>query len=70
MSKMNLHDFDPLLHTGPMPSPCVGICQMDKDSGLCTGCHRTIDEIVDWSVAPESKKMAIWLEIKRRRSVA
>ena len=65
---MNLQDFDPLKHTGPLPSPCVGICQMDKANGLCRGCQRTIQEIVDWGVASESKKMAIWMEIRRRRA--
>jgi predicted Fe-S protein YdhL (DUF1289 family) len=42
---------------------------MDSNSGLCKGCHRTIDEIIDWGVASESKKFAIWQEIKRRRSL-
>ena len=67
---MSLQDFDPQKHAGPLPSPCIGICQMDSASGLCKGCHRTIDEIIDWGVAPESKKMAIWMEIRRRRATA
>jgi len=65
---MNLQEFDPAKHQGPLPSPCIGICQMDRTSGLCMGCHRTIDEITDWSVAPESKKRAIWEEIILRRT--
>jgi predicted Fe-S protein YdhL (DUF1289 family) len=40
---------------------------MDSNSGLCKGCHRTIEEVIDWGVASESKKFAIWQEIKRRR---
>lgn len=65
---MNLQEFDPAKHQGPLPSPCVGICQMDRTSGLCMGCQRTINEIADWGVAPESKKRAIWEEIIRRRT--
>ena len=69
-AQQDLNDFDPLKHEGPYPTPCIGICHMDSKSGLCKGCHRTIDEIIDWGVASESKKFAIWQEIKRRRSVA
>ena len=24
--------------------PCVGICRVDEDSGLCTGCGRPMQE--------------------------
>jgi predicted Fe-S protein YdhL (DUF1289 family) len=26
-------------------SPCIDVCMLDRDSGLCRGCHRTIAEI-------------------------
>ena len=26
-------------------SPCIGICTIDRKSGFCLGCKRTIDEI-------------------------
>jgi predicted Fe-S protein YdhL (DUF1289 family) len=68
--QQNLQHFDPLKHTGPLPTPCIGICQMDSVSALCKGCFRTMDEIIDWSVASESKKFTIWQEIKRRRTPA
>jgi hypothetical protein len=29
---------------------------------------RTIEEIIDWSVAPEAKKRQIWLAINERRA--
>ncbi len=67
---MNLQDFDPEKHQGPLPSPCIGICQMDTVSRLCKGCQRTLAEITDWSVASESKKRAIWTEIIRRRATS
>lgn len=67
---MDLQGFDPAGHQGPLPSPCIGICQMDRTTGLCMGCQRTLAEITDWSVAPESKKRAIWEEIIRRRTTS
>jgi predicted Fe-S protein YdhL (DUF1289 family) len=65
---MDLKNFDPLAHSGPLPSPCINICQMDETTGWCKGCQRTIDEIIDWSVAPEPKKRQIWLAINERRT--
>jgi len=29
-------------------SPCIGVCAIDDESGLCQGCFRTIDEIKSW----------------------
>lgn len=63
----SFENFNPVTHAGPLPSPCTGICQMDAQSGLCKGCQRTIDEIIDWGVAPEAKKRQIWLAILARR---
>lgn len=64
--KVSVLDFDPETHAGPLPSPCINVCQMDASSGLCQGCWRTIAEIVAWGQAGEAEKRAIWLEIKRR----
>lgn len=60
-------DFDPDSDTGKVPSPCISICRMDPQSGLCEGCHRTIEEIVQWSTATEETKRKVWVEIRRRR---
>ncbi|MFD2176867.1 cysteine-rich CWC family protein [Veronia pacifica] len=29
-----------------MKSPCIGSCK--SQGGICSGCHRTMDEIVNW----------------------
>ncbi len=52
----------------PVPSPCINVCEMDKASGLCRGCMRTIDEIVAWGSAGDDYKRAVWKEIRRRES--
>ncbi|TFW16831.1 DUF1289 domain-containing protein [Massilia arenosa] len=49
----------------PVPSPCINVCQMGED-GLCTGCLRTIDEIVAWGSANDEYKRGVWAEIRRR----
>ena len=30
-------------------SPCVNICTIDPESGLCVGCNRTLEEINNWN---------------------
>ena len=53
----------------PVASPCINLCQMDAASGLCRGCLRTIDEIVNWSGADDAFKRAVWAEIRRREAL-
>jgi uncharacterized protein len=37
-------------------SPCVQICILNSDSGLCVGCNRTEEEIANWmSLTPEQR---------------
>lgn len=30
-------------------SPCVKVCVIHEESGLCLGCYRSLDEIAGWS---------------------
>ncbi len=50
----------------PVPSPCISVCRMDPDSGLCEGCLRTLDEIAAWGLWPEAEKLAAWRRIEQR----
>jgi predicted Fe-S protein YdhL (DUF1289 family) len=52
----------------PVPSPCINLCQIEPDTGLCRGCMRTIDEIIAWSRASDDDKRAVWAEIRRREA--
>jgi predicted Fe-S protein YdhL (DUF1289 family) len=52
----------------PVPSPCISLCEMAPDTGLCRGCLRTIDEIVQWGSADDDYKRAVWAEIRRREA--
>ena len=51
-----------------VPSPCVSICEMSPDSGLCRGCFRTLDEIAQWSRADDERKRAILAAVECRRT--
>ncbi|HJU70857.1 MAG TPA: DUF1289 domain-containing protein [Paucimonas sp.] len=65
-----MQGFDPHTHTGSMPSPCINVCRMHPQTGLCEGCFRTLDEIARWSSASEEDKRAVWIAIERRRATA
>lgn len=60
-------DFDPTGDAGKVPSPCISICKMNAQTGLCEGCFRTIDEIAQWGTATEESKRQVWVEIRRRQ---
>jgi predicted Fe-S protein YdhL (DUF1289 family) len=57
--------YDPA-SSGAAPSPCTGVCRIDADTGLCSGCLRTMDEIACWGSASEDRKREIWRAIRRR----
>ncbi len=45
---------------GPVPSPCINVCQLDAATGWCVGCKRNIDEIAAWSRLDDAAKRAVW----------
>jgi hypothetical protein len=49
-----------------VPSPCVSICRMDMNTGLCEGCLRTLDEIAAWGRMTEGDKREVWAELAKR----
>jgi hypothetical protein len=44
--------------TDAVPSPCVDICRLDA-RGLCIGCRRTIEEIMEWPHASAARRRQI-----------
>lgn len=42
-----------------MISPCVKVCTVDLESGLCVGCGRTLTEIGNWVRYSEAERHAI-----------
>ena len=47
-------------------SPCIDICTIDPESGLCIGCGRTPEEINDWNSNDNVEKKQILTKIKTR----
>jgi predicted Fe-S protein YdhL (DUF1289 family) len=59
---------DPQDVIAPVPSPCINVCRMDKASGWCEGCLRTIDEIRGWSTYDDTEKRAVWDTLDARHA--
>ena len=47
-------------------SPCVSICLIHPTERICTGCHRTFDEITRWSVMSAEERQAFSDELSDR----
>ncbi len=51
----------------PIPTPCVQVCVVDGQSGLCLGCFRTLGEIARWTSFGEAEREALIAELPGRR---
>ncbi|MGF1641160.1 MAG: DUF1289 domain-containing protein [Rhodospirillales bacterium] len=51
----------------PVLSPCVGICVLDAETGLCCGCLRNGPEIGAWRDASEPQRREILRRVALRR---
>jgi predicted Fe-S protein YdhL (DUF1289 family) len=52
----------------PIATPCVQVCVVDGQSGLCLGCHRTLREIAGWTRLTDGERAAIMAGLEDRRS--
>ena len=48
-------------------TPCVMVCAVDGESGLCLGCFRTLTEIATWSRMSDEERATIMSELGERR---
>ncbi|HLZ84255.1 MAG TPA: DUF1289 domain-containing protein [Caulobacteraceae bacterium] len=52
----------------PIATPCVKVCVVDGESGLCLGCFRTLAEVAAWSRLGEAEREAIMADLPGRPS--
>jgi predicted Fe-S protein YdhL (DUF1289 family) len=50
-----------------LETPCVNVCLLDAETGLCVGCGRTIDEIARWSAMSDSERRAVMAALQARK---
>jgi uncharacterized protein len=56
--------------TVPASSPCIQLCQIDRVSGLCIGCGRTLNEIGNWSRFSEETRRETMKTLPDRMAAA
>ena len=47
-------------------SPCIRVCTLDPETGLCEGCGRTREEITRWYRISEEERLSIIAELPER----
>jgi predicted Fe-S protein YdhL (DUF1289 family) len=61
---------EPLPTEEPVTSPCVSVCTIDKSSGLCIGCLRTLKEIGAWrTMSPADKRATVAACTERAKAI-
>ena len=49
-----------------VPSPCVSVCVVNPNTGLCEGCLRNLEEVAGWGQMPSGQQKEIWQRIQAR----
>ena len=47
-------------------SPCINVCVLDAQR-ICTGCHRTLDEIARWGGMSAAEQWSVVARLERVR---
>ena len=53
-----------------VPSPCISVCVINPNSGLCEGCLRTLEEVAVWGQLPSAQQREVWQRILVRCETA
>jgi predicted Fe-S protein YdhL (DUF1289 family) len=51
-----------------IPSPCVKVCVLDRDTGWCLGCLRDLEEIAAWSTMDDAERLMVLKGLDSRRA--
>lgn len=51
----------------PIKTPCIKVCIVDGESGLCLGCFRKLSEVAGWAQLSEAERDAVLTELPDRR---
>lgn len=52
-----------------METPCINVCVINKSTGLCEGCARSVHEIARWSSITPAERRSIMSELPARKKV-
>jgi predicted Fe-S protein YdhL (DUF1289 family) len=49
-----------------LDTPCVNVCLLDEEIGLCVGCGRTMGEIAGWASMTDPERSAVMAALPAR----
>lgn len=49
-------------------TPCVQVCIVDGQSGLCLGCYRTLGEVAGWSRMTDAARATAMADLPARKN--
>jgi len=52
----------------PIKTPCVKVCVVDAETGLCMGCYRQLSEVAGWAKLSDDERTAIMADLPGRKS--
>ena len=47
-------------------TPCIAVCLMDQQTGLCLGCGRTLPEIARWIRMQSAERLQVMSTLRQR----
>jgi len=53
----------------PIKTPCIKVCVVDGESGLCLGCYRKLSEVAQWTRFTDAEREVILADLPGRRSL-
>lgn len=57
---------------GPPPAiktPCIKVCVVDGESGLCLGCFRKLSEVAQWARLTDAERDEVMAALPSRRDL-
>lgn len=59
---------DDVWQRGEVQSPCVKVCVVHPETGLCLGCKRSVDEIARWARMTASERRDVLAALPAREA--
>ena len=53
----------------PIKTPCVKVCVVDGETGLCLGCFRRLPEVAAWTRMTAEERERVLAELPERRAL-
>ena len=47
-------------------TPCIGVCTIDDNNGLCMGCYRSLEEIQNWWDMTDEQRTNVTEQLQQR----